>query len=111
MDSQPTSTPATTSMQNAGGLGALLDFGFNKFITLSIIKILYILYLVVFILGWLGVTLTTMFGQGFLPGIGVFVVGAIVVVLYAILIRVGLELIVVIFRIGENTSKLVEMKG
>ena len=114
MDNTPTPTPAPTSPSSPrdnSGLGALLDFGFNKFITLSIIKILYVLYLVVIVLGWLGFTLATMFGQGILPGIGVFIVGSIVVLLYAILIRVGLELIVVVFRIGENTSKLVEMRG
>ncbi len=48
--------------------------------------------------------------QGVLATIGVLVVGTIVAILYIIFYRVWLELIVVIFRIGENTSKLVEQR-
>ncbi len=98
---------------NAGGIIGFLDFGFTKFVTLKAIKVLYALGLVLLVLGWLGFTLVTMF-QNFFAGLGIFFVGAIAVVVYGLLFRIQLELIAVIFRIGENTSKLVqmgEMKG
>lgn len=96
-----------------GGLIGMLDLGFNKFITLKAIKVLYVLGLVLLVLGWLGFSLVSMFSS-FLTGLGVFFVGAIAVVVYGLLFRIQLELIAVIFKIGENTTKLVqqaEMRG
>lgn len=90
---------------------AMCDLNFNRFITLSVIKVLYVLGLILIGLGWLMMVATT-FSQGGATagifGLIFFTVGAL---LYAIFLRVGLELIVVIFRIGENTSKLVEGQG
>lgn len=92
---------------NAGGLVEFLDFGFTKFITLKAIKVLYVLGLILLVLGWLGFSLVTMLSS-FVAGVGVFIGGALAVVVYAILLRIWLEMIAVIFRIGENTTKLVE---
>lgn len=91
----------------AGGLIEFLDFGFTKFITLKAIKVLYALGLVLIVLGWLGFSLITVFNS-FVAGLGVFFLGAIAVVIYVILLRIQLELIAVVFRIGENTTKLVQ---
>ena len=93
-----------------GGLIGMLDLGFNKFITLKAIKVLYVLGLVLIVLGWLGFSLVTMLGS-FVAGLGVFIGGALAVVVYGILFRIQLELIAVIFKIGENTTKLVEQRG
>lgn len=92
------------------GLGALFDLSFKRFITLSVIKVLYLLGLALIALGWL-VAVVTGFMQGFLPGLGALVFVTIIALLYVIFFRVWLELIVVIFRIGENTSKMVERAG
>jgi len=59
----------------------------------------------VLVLGYLGFVIT-----GFSNGVGtgllfLFIVGPIGVLLYLILIRVYLEIIMVIFRIEENTRK------
>lgn len=88
------------------GIMAFLDFGFTRFITLSVIKILYILGMSLIILGWL-IMLVNAFTQGIMTAAVVLIVGPIVALLYLIFLRIWLELIVVIFRIGENTSKLV----
>lgn len=96
-------------MANAG-LTAMLDFSFSRFITLSIIKVLYILGLVAIAFVWLAVTVAS-FSMGAAAGIGAMITGAIIAVIYMIFFRVSLELIVIIFRIGENTSKLVELRG
>lgn len=105
---QDTRTQAT-AMANAG-MSAMLDFSFSHFITLSVIKLLYIVGLVLIALMWVGMTITS-FTAGIVQGVGVLVIGAVVAVIYMVLFRVWLELIVVIFRIGENTSKLVELRG
>lgn len=93
------------------GLGALLDFGFTRFITLSVIKIVYIVGLVLIVLSWIFLVIGALISGKILAAIGVLVVGAVGAVIYAIFFRIYLELIVVIFRIGENTSKLVELRG
>lgn len=108
----------TSGVKADANLGALFDFGFHKFITLGVIKFLYILWLVILVIGaaaaWVSIVIAG-FSTGVLAGVGALVVGtvviAIVLALYVILIRVGLELIVVVFRIGENTSKLVDLKA
>lgn len=93
-----------------GGIAALLDFGFKRFITLSVIKVLYLLGIAVICLA-LVIALISSFTVGAMAVIGVLIVGPIVALLYLIFFRIWLELIVVVFRIGENTSKLVEMRG
>lgn len=98
----------------AGGIIEFLDFGFTKFITLKAIKILYALGLILLVLAWLGLSLAAMVSGEIVVGIVVLLFGPIGVVVYALLFRIQLELIAVIFRIGENTTKLVqmgEMKG
>jgi hypothetical protein len=90
-----------------GGLGALLDFSFKTFITLSVIKVLYILGMLVIALECL-VLLIAGFSMGVGPGIGALIVVPIVALVGVIFLRVYLELICVIFRIGENTTALVE---
>lgn len=101
--------PGRTDTGDAG-LGALLDFGFNRFITLSVIKILYILGLLLLVLIWL-VFVIGSFTQGALEGLVALVVGSVGALLYAIFWRIWLELIVVVFRIGENTTKIAQGTG
>lgn len=93
-----------------GGIGALLDLGFERFVTLSVIKVVYVLGMAVIGLVYVGVVIAA-FTQGFLAAIGAIVVGGLYVLLNLIFLRMWLELIVVMFRIGENTSKLVELRG
>lgn len=99
-----------TPQTGDAGFSALLDFGFKKFITLSVIKILYILGIAVIVLVWLGALISS-FAMGTAAVVGVIIVGPLIAILYLIFFRIWLELVVVVFRIGENTSKLVEMRG
>jgi hypothetical protein len=92
-----------------GGIGAIFDFSFKRFITLSVMKVLFGLGLALIALSWL-ILVIGGFLQGILAGLLGLVVITIMAVVYVIFFRVWLELIVVIFRIGENTSILVEQK-
>ncbi len=85
--------------------GPLLDFSFSTFIALNIIKIIYILGLVGLAIGWL-VLVVTGFTQGFLAGVGVMITASIMIPIGWIFWRVYLELIIVIFRIAENTTTI-----
>lgn len=85
------------------GLGGLLDFSFKKFITLGVIKILYILGIAVAVLLALGAILSSL-RAGVFAFVGALIVVPIITALWIIYLRVMMELIVVIFRIGENTS-------
>jgi len=103
----------TGSGSTTGGFLKMLDFGFNRFITLQAIKFVYVLGLILLVLSWLVFSIGAM-SQNFFAGLALSLLGIIGVVIYAIMLRIWLELIAVIFRIGENTTRLVqmgEMKG
>ena len=90
------------------GIGTLFDLSFKRFVTLNVIKILYLLGLVVIALFWLMGVIVAFTQGGAAAGIGVMITLSALSLLQIVFYRVWLELIVVIFRIGENTSKLVE---
>jgi hypothetical protein len=94
-----------------GGLGSLLDVSFSRFITSKLVSILYVLFLafvglglIVTIFGALIDLFQGDFGSALLQII-LAPIGALVAVVIA---RVYLELIIVIFKIAENTRAMVE---
>ena len=48
------------------------------------------------------------FSQGFFYGIGGLIVGAIAILLAALVLRVYMELIAVVFRIAKNTREIAD---
>ncbi len=92
---------------SVAGLGALLDFGFQRFVTLSVIKVLYVLGIGMIALT-LVVALIGAFTQGGMAALAVLVIGPLIGLVWLIFLRVWLELVVVIFRLWENTSRLVQ---
>jgi hypothetical protein len=89
---------------------ALLDLSFQRFITLNVVKWLYLLLLVLAGLFWL-IGVITGFTMGFGVGLLGIVVVSLAVAIHVILWRVALELMVVIFRIGEHTKALAAQKA
>jgi hypothetical protein len=96
--------------QPSPGLDALFDLSFTRFLTVSVIKVIYLLGILMLCIIWLMVVIAG-FSQGFLPGIGAIIVASIIWVIQLLFLRVWLELIVVIFRIGENTSAMARSMG
>lgn len=93
---------------DAGVFSSLTDFGFERFATPKLIRILYILGLIVLLLygiGFLVAGLAQGGGMAFLTLIGV-PVGVLLSLLY---LRVTMELLAVLFRVGQNTSRMVEL--
>ena len=91
--------------ETSPSFSSLFDLSFSRFITLGIVKVLYVLVLILIAIGWL-IGVISGFSQGAGAGIVGLVVVSIVALIQVIFARVWLELIVVIFRIGENTSAL-----
>jgi len=88
----------------------LFDFSFKEFLTLQIIKYLYILAVIgagISALGILGGGFAAM-GSDFGKGLIALIMAPVVFILLVLLARIVLEAIVATFRIAENTSILVE---
>jgi hypothetical protein len=85
------------------------DFSFSDFITPSVIKVLFILFMVVIGLGFLGGVI-----NGFMwsPVLGVFALigGLIWGFVSLILARVFLEIVIVFFHIHDNTKEIAKSK-
>jgi len=90
--------------KKTGFFGALFDFSSTDFVTSKIIKFLY--GLSIFLIG-LTTLVFVVISFGASPIIGVLtllIVGPLVFILGVIYTRVLLEIIIVIFRIAENTA-------
>ena len=89
---------------------ALFDLSFSEFITTRIIKLL-------FILGIIGAIITTLMmiisGLASASGATKFfsiVLSPLFFIHYVLFMRIWLEMILVFFRIAENTTKMVEQE-
>lgn len=87
--------------QGGSFFGALFDFSFNRFITPSIIKVLYILGLVAIVLGYL-VALIGGFTASTVLGVVILIFGPVLALLYLALWRVTLEFYYAVVRMSED---------
>lgn len=95
-----------------GFFGQLFDLSFKSFITVKIIKLLYVLAIIgsgliglILLIGGVS-TMKYSAGAGFLQ----IVLAPLIALLGIIWSRVFLELTVVLFNIEENTAKIAEIK-
>ncbi len=92
-----------------GFFTTLFDFSFSEFIVPKILKVLYGL-------GILGAAITALgfivngFGAGVLGGIVMIILSPVIFVIGVILVRVYLEVVLVLFRIADNTAKMIQGK-
>lgn len=96
-------------MDPKGFFASLFDFSFSSFVTTKIIKLLFILAIVGAGIGSLFV-LFSGFSSGFLGALVSLVLAPIYFAVAVILARVWLEIVIVLFRIAENTQKLADSK-
>ena len=97
--------------EGKGFFGDLFDFEFKDFITVRIIKVIYILGMILIAIGALIALIA-----GFSRGGGASIIFTFVLVPFGALLtiiffRVYLELVVVIFRIGENSTEIARKLG
>ena len=90
-----------------GFFRALFDLSFSDFITTRLIKVLYVIAIVLAGFAALAVIVSG-FTQGVGMGILFLILSPIVFFLYVIMARVWLEIIIVVFRIAENTQTMAD---
>ncbi len=84
-------------------LGTLYEFSFERFVTPSVMRILYTTGLVVALVGafrFIGAG----FDRGFFTGILSLLISPALFLLYSLLARVVVELVMVLFRIAEGVE-------
>lgn len=86
-----------------GGINDLFDFTFTKFITPTVIRIVYILVIVFAAIGWLA-ALIGGFTSSVQAGFGALIFGTLFALIGILMWRVLLELTMVIFKIKDNTD-------
>ena len=94
-------------MDTQGFLGSIFDFSFTEFITIRIIKFLFILGIIFAAIGTL-VLIVTGFSNGIGAGILSLILSPLIFLVYVLLARVWCEMILVLFRIAEHTGRLVD---
>lgn len=105
---------ATVKAESRGFFQALFDFSFSSFITIQFAKFIYIIniaiaaliYFLFVIAGFSGMGEDV--GAGFLFGIGILLVGWIPALLQIVAVRLGLEGMIAVIRIAQNTAAIRE---
>jgi len=92
---------------NGSGFGALLDFKFESFLALKMIRALYALCFGALALAG-GIVVVAALWKGVAQGLGMLVVVGVGFILVMMYTRVVLEVLAVIFRIAEDTRALRE---
>ncbi len=94
-------------MENKGLIASLFDLSFTEFVTTRVIKVLYILAIVISAIVALILLISGIAKGGGMAFLAI-IVSPIVFFLYVLMARIWLEVIIVLFRIAENTGRLVE---
>ena len=92
-------------MEAMGFLGTLFDFSFSEFLTPKIIKILYAIGLVLAAIGAL-VFIGAGFHRGAGAGVIFLIISPVVFLLYALGVRIYLEVLLVLFRIAGRVDEI-----
>lgn len=97
-------------MSNKSFISLLFDLSFTEFVTTRIIKVLFIIGVVCAAIGTIACIIG---GFSSSSGLGVFVivVSPILFLLLVLFARLWFEMLIVVFRIAENTSGLVDHKN
>ena len=98
-------------MPNDRGLiEALMDFSFSQFLTPRIIKLLYALHLLLGLVVAIGVVLSG-FRESTSQGLLFLILAVISLFFWTLYVRVALEVLIVIFRIGESTAHIADLSA
>lgn len=122
---QPQTTADMETGRKKGFFGTLFDLSFRHFVTGRVVSALYVISLVFVVLnalftaGYLSALLGAFLAavsqssaMGWLGGVLLFLVAAPLLTLASIVyVRVLLEIVVVLFRISENTAEMARRLG
>ena len=88
-----------------GFLTTLFDFSFSEFVTTKVIKYAYALGIILAGIAAIAV-IGSSFAKSIALGILMLILSPFIFLLYVLITRIWMEIIIVIFRIAENTKKL-----
>ncbi len=88
-----------------GFIGRLFDFSFSEFVTAKIIPLLFGIGIVVHAIVVLTMIIAR-FRGGFWGGLLFLVISPVVYLLMVLMVRIWCELVIVVFKIAENTRVL-----
>ena len=75
--------------------------------SVRLVKVLYVLAIVILIIGAVVFLISGLVGaEGFLQGLFIFLLTPIIAFAYLLAVRIWLELIIVVFRIGETATEV-----
>lgn len=94
-------------MTTKGSVGMLFNLSFTEFVTTRVIKVLFIIGVIFAAIGTIALIVAG-FSAGAGMGILFLLLSPIVFLLYVLAARIWCEMIIVLFRIAENTSRLVD---
>lgn len=96
---------APDTQEAKGFFTGLFDFSFSSFITMKFLRLIYIVVVVVILLGG-AFFLISFLSRGGLGVVFGLVIVPLVTLLYLVLARIYLELVALLFRIGDNTAAI-----
>ncbi len=94
-------------MEEKSTLAMLFDMSFTEFVTTRVIRFLFIIGIFLGGVGTLS-AIARAFHSGFFRGLIVLILSPLLFLLYVLISRIWCEIVMVVFRIAENTSRLVE---
>ena len=92
-------------MSEKSVVGVLFDLSFSEFVTTRVIRLLFVLGCAGAVVATIGVIVDG-FRSGFATGILFLLFSPLVFLFVMIIVRIWCEMIVVVFRIAENTSRI-----
>ncbi|GAA1738234.1 hypothetical protein GCM10009809_36680 [Isoptericola hypogeus] len=91
-------------------LGALFDYSFTRYITPTIVKVVYVIVTILVALAWLfGIVAAFQVSVG--VGIGYLLLAWIVALVYLALARITLEFFVAVINVSEKVNRYAERDG
>ena len=90
--------------ETKGFFGALFDFTFTDFITSKMIRLLYIILIIAAGIGTIVFIIGAFNASAALGALTLLILGPIGFIIAVICIRIYMEIIIVLFRIAENTT-------
>lgn len=94
-------------MSQNNPIGMLFDLSFSEFVTTRVIKLLFIIGVAFAAIGTLALIVGG-FSDGAGKGFLFLILSPILFLLYVLGARIWCEMIIVLFRIAENTGRLVD---
>ncbi len=96
----------TTNPQTKGFLRSLFDFSFKSLIASRVIRVLYVLWMLLLALGTIGLIIAGFEINAALGAVTLLILGPLSFLFNLIFVRVLLELVMAIFAIQDNTSRI-----